>query len=87
MWNWTPPGTSQEYGQTMPILTAVSVPGSAPARVQIGEPQPLQHVPVLRVVGDSRGEGVGQRLCHDGRLLGPGTCLGHLDGRMDPAPA
>ncbi|CAM5459502.1 hypothetical protein SVIOM342S_07828 [Streptomyces violaceorubidus] len=21
MWNWTPPGTSQEYGQTMPILT------------------------------------------------------------------
>ena len=54
--------------------------------VQVGEPQPLQHVPVLRVLGDARGEGVGQRLCHDGRLLGPGTCLGDLDRRVDPAP-
>ncbi|CAL9287765.1 hypothetical protein SUDANB91_01333 [Streptomyces sp. SudanB91_2054] len=26
MWNWTPPGTSQEYGQTMPILTGRPAP-------------------------------------------------------------
>lgn len=46
MWNCTPPGTSQEYGQTMPIFT------EPPLGVQIGEPEPLQHVPVLRVLGD-----------------------------------
>lgn len=80
MWNWTPPGTSQEYGQTMPILTGSSsrdpacrtLSGSLPG-VEVLEPQTLQHVPVLRVVGDPVGEGVGQRLCHDRRLLGTGT--------------
>lgn len=67
MWNCTPPGTSQEYGQTMPIFTEL------PLGFQIGDPEPLQHVPVLRMLGDPGGEGVGQRLCHGGRLLGAGT--------------
>ena len=83
------PGTSQEYGQTMPILTAPSArpPAPRPLGSRSAEPERLQHVPVLRVLGDPRGEGVGERLRHDGRLLGPGACLGHLDRRDGPGPA
>ena len=68
----TPPGMSHEYGQTMPIrnsatcrvrrirtrdqgrLRRVARVGG----IQVGEPQSLQHVPVARVSGDVRGEGV-----------------------------
>ena len=82
MWNWTPPGH-------VPGVRADDAdPHERPrpsGGVEIREPQALQHVPVLRVVGDAGGEGVGQRLCHDRRLLGPGPCSGHLDRRMDPA--
>ena len=58
----TPPGTSQVYGQTRPILTRGSLPGrlgrapaaalrglggGQPRRVEVGDEDPLQHVPVL----------------------------------------
>ena len=65
---------------------AAPVPG-AWRGVEVREPQPLQHVPVLRVLGDARGEGVGERLGHDRRLLGPRYLLGHLDRADAPVPA
>ena len=56
----TPPGTSHEYGQTIPIFMARAPrdagtvrPAARPrAGVQVGGEHPLQHVPVLRVLGD-----------------------------------
>src|SRR5215204_3717824 len=64
---WTPPGMSQEYGQTRPTRT-----GSAARRGggQVGQPEPLQHVPVLRADRDVLRERVRE-------LLG---------GRPDPVP-
>src|SRR5436305_4901538 len=46
-WFCTPPGTSNEYGQTMPIRMPPPLP-----------PHPLQHVPVLGVPADAVREDV-----------------------------
>src|SRR5690349_1595459 len=71
MWFCTPPGTSNEYGDTMPIRTSASPSGPAGhvgggglgyAGRRLVQPEPLQHVPVLRVPGDARGQGVGDAL-------------------------
>src|SRR4051794_3585860 len=92
-WNCTPPGTSNEYGQTMPIRSRLStrLPGEFGRRDrhEVGDEHPLQHVPVLRVVADADRDRVGARLRHGGELLGP-LALRRLDlgvERHDDAPS
>ena len=69
MWNCTPPGTSSEYGQTIPSLTARpprrrarGVRAGQPVQVEVGGEDRLQHVPVLGVLGDARPQRVGHAL-------------------------
>src|SRR4051794_399425 len=62
-WFCTPPGTSNEYGQTIPIRNAPPLGHGADGRLV--EPEPLEHVPVLRVPGDALGERVGDPLRDD----------------------
>src|SRR5580704_1657709 len=81
MCDWTPPGTSQEYGQTIPIFMARSS-WMVPGRKVRGE-DALEHVPVRRVFGDGGLEDPGQVLAHGRDLLGPGARLGHRDLVVD----
>ena len=63
-WFCTPPGTSKEYGQTMPIRTAGRPQAGRRSRSRLptSSQSRLQHVPVLRVPGDALGERVGEPL-------------------------
>ena len=67
-------------------------PGRVPAvrpRRQVGEPEPLQHVPVGRVRGDVGGEVVGQRLgaaSRPGRAAGPRQDLDRRVDALTPQP-
>src|SRR5487761_563005 len=78
---WTPPGTSQEYGQTIPIFMARSS-WIAPGRKVRGE-DALEHVPVRRVFGDAGLEDPGQFLAHGRDLLRPGARFGYRDLLVD----
>src|SRR5918999_1962718 len=76
---WTPPGTSQVYGQTSPTLIVAS-----PVVVsQILQPHPLKHVPVLGMRGDPRLELPGEPLRHRADLAVPIALVGHGDLLVD----
>ena len=92
-WNCTPPGTSQEYGQTMPILTRP--PGrpraAAGARVEVVEPRPAA---ACASPAGARGcpapKTSAHRLGHRGDLLAGGAARGHrhlvVEADDDPVP-
>src|SRR5699024_2295535 len=64
-WFCTPPATTKEYGQTIPIRISCSTHlAGYPGSLVTAGPSPhlLHHVPVRRVGGDVAREHVGERL-------------------------
>src|SRR5437763_10157074 len=76
-WFCTPPGTSNEYGHTIPMRMPPPLP-----------PHPLQHVPVLGVPPDAGLELPRQVLGHRADPVGErtGVRVGHRQRTVQPGP-